>query len=101
MGRPTQLRCPKCSATFTTSAVRNLCDCGAPLLVDYDLAALKGAFTTASLAGRTPDMWRYWEVLPVVDRANVVSLGEGFTPACREAWATMYGIVAGVMKKAA
>lgn len=28
-------------------------------------------------------------------------LGDGFTPACREAWATMYGIVAGVMKKAA
>ena len=25
-------------------------------------------------------MWRYFEVLPVRDEANVVTLGEGFTP---------------------
>lgn len=81
MGFPTTLRCPKCSATYNPGLVRNLCDCGAPLLVDYDLAAIKAAgFTPASLAGRAPDMWRYWEVLPLNDRANLVSLGEGFTP---------------------
>ncbi len=81
MGQPAQLRCPKCSAIYTPDLPRNLCDCGAPLLVDYDLAALKaGGFAPAALAGRAPDMWRYWEVLPVRERANVVSLGEGFTP---------------------
>ena len=25
-------------------------------------------------------MWRYFELLPVLDRNNIVSLGEGFTP---------------------
>jgi len=33
-----------------------------------------------SLRNRRPDLWRYREVLPVVDEQNIVSLGEGFTP---------------------
>ena len=50
---------------------------GGVLYVRYKLAALKPKFTTASLAGRTPTMWRYADVLP---DAEPVSLGEGFTP---------------------
>jgi threonine synthase len=30
--------------------------------------------------GRPFDMWRYWELLPVRDPANMVSMGEGGTP---------------------
>jgi threonine synthase len=80
MGHPNKLHCPRCGEWYRPDEVRNLSDCGAPLLVEYDLEALKRSFTPASLTGRAPDMWRYWEVLPVNDRANVVSLGEGFTP---------------------
>src|SRR4029079_3992079 len=36
--------------------------------------------TKESLVGRRPDLWRYREVLPVEDDANIVSLGEGWTP---------------------
>lgn len=36
--------------------------------------------TKESMAGREPNMWRYREVMPVVDPANIVTLGEGFTP---------------------
>jgi len=50
------------------------------LYVRYKLAPLKSKFTTASLVGRTPTMWRYAEVLP---EAEPVSLGEGFTPMLR------------------
>ncbi len=32
------------------------------------------------LASRPPTLWRYWEVLPPNDEADVISLGEGFTP---------------------
>jgi threonine synthase len=32
------------------------------------------------LQGRAPDLWRYREVLPVESDANVITLGEGFTP---------------------
>jgi len=33
-----------------------------------------------SLRGRAANLWRYGEVMPVRDAANIVSLGEGFTP---------------------
>src|ERR1051326_9016546 len=33
-----------------------------------------------SRASRRGDLWRYREVLPVDDDANIVSLGEGWTP---------------------
>lgn len=36
--------------------------------------------TKESMAEREPNMWRYREVMPVVDPANIVTLGEGFTP---------------------
>src|ERR1700678_2149347 len=53
---------------------------GGVLYVRYKLSALKSKFTTASLVGRAPTMWRYAEVLP---DAEPVSLGEGFTPMLR------------------
>src|SRR5690606_33538897 len=53
---------------------------GAPLLVAYDLEALKRSWKPADLLGREASLWRYHELLPVRDPANVVSLGEGFTP---------------------
>ena len=47
------------------------------LFVRYDLAAIKKNFRSSSLALRTPNMWRYAEVLP---EADPITLGEGFTP---------------------
>jgi threonine synthase len=45
----------------------------------YDYAAL-GRSLPLDLARRPKDLWRYRELLPVRDPANVVSLGEGYTP---------------------
>jgi threonine synthase len=53
------------------------------LLVRYDLERAQSALTKESLIGRRPDLWRYREVLPVEDDANIVSLGEGWTPLLR------------------
>jgi threonine synthase len=50
------------------------------LFVRYDLAAIKRSFRPSQLAGRTPTMWRYAEVMP---EAEPVTLGEGFTPMLR------------------
>ena len=36
--------------------------------------------TKESMEGRESNMWRYREVMPVIDPANIVTLGEGFTP---------------------
>ncbi len=74
------LECPKCHATYTPSEVHNLCRCGSPLLVRYDLKRLEQAVTKEDLKGRRADLWRYREFLPLEQEENIVSLGEGFTP---------------------
>jgi threonine synthase len=48
------------------------------LLARYDVPAV--TLTKDELTTRPPDLWRYHELLPVRDPANVVTLGEGMTP---------------------
>ena len=58
----------------------NLCPCGSPLLVRYDLQKMRGSVSKSSLKDRSSCLWRYREWLPLEDSRNRVSLGEGFTP---------------------
>ena len=75
------LECPKCNAKYDPYKFTQLCpECGAPLLVRYDLAKVKANLNKADLANRKPDLWRYRELLPLVDEKNKVTLGEGMTP---------------------
>lgn len=74
------LECPKCGLTQDPDRIVGLCTCGSPLFVRYDLEAVGAALTRQDLVGRTNTMWRYHELLPVRDEANIVSLGEGMTP---------------------
>jgi threonine synthase len=77
------LECPKCGERHPASELINLCPCGSPLLVRYDLERLAATVEREAIRGREPTMWRYRELLPVEDSTNVVSLGEGFTPVLR------------------
>jgi threonine synthase len=56
-----------------------LCACGAPLLARYDLAGAR-SWSRDSLKGRVPSMWRYREMMPLLEGEEPVTLGEGFTP---------------------
>src|SRR6185436_18563790 len=77
----THLECALCGLRHEAHRLLNLCrECGKPLLVRYDLDKAKKSLTKESLGGRRSDMWRYREVLPVGDDANIVSFGEGWTP---------------------
>lgn len=77
----THLECSLCGLRHEAQRLLNLChECGKPLLVRYDLGRAQRSLTRTALRGRQPDLWRYREVLPVKDDANIVSLGEGFTP---------------------
>ncbi len=77
----THLECTYCGETLSADEPRRLCpSCGKVLYARYDLAAARNNFDRGSLPGRAANMWRYFEVLPVVDVDNVVTLGEGFTP---------------------
>ena len=46
----------------------------------YDLDRVRDAFSREFLNKRPADLWRYRELLPYADPANVVSLGETMTP---------------------
>ena len=73
----THLECSRCKKTYPHNQLRNLCDCGGPLLARYDLNAAGKTLTREALRSRPATMWRYEEVLP--SRA-CVTLGEGLTP---------------------
>lgn len=74
------LVCSRCGTRHDAKLPHNLCACGGPLLVDYDLEGVGAAVSPDAIGGREASMWRYRELLPVVDSSNVVTLGEGFTP---------------------
>jgi threonine synthase len=75
-----EIVCPRCENRFPLSQLLNLCSCGSPLLVRYDLKAASAALAKSALRDRVPTLWRYREFLPLQDDANLISLGEGFTP---------------------
>jgi threonine synthase len=77
----THLECAHCGQRYDANQVHNLCPaCQKPLWVRYDLAAVKKNFSKAALRDRPQTLWRYRELLPVKDDANIVSLGETVTP---------------------
>ncbi|MXV14251.1 threonine synthase [Hufsiella ginkgonis] len=76
--RLTFLSCSACGKQYDAHHLNTFATCCIkPLLVNYDL---RGAPGRHILAGRPGNMWRYREFLPVINEANIVSLGEGFTP---------------------
>jgi threonine synthase len=74
------LECPSCGRQYSGREPANVCDCGRPLLARYDLAAVKRYVRRSDMAQRRHDLWRYRELLPVLDEANIIHLGEGGTP---------------------
>ena len=77
----THLECANCHKIYEANKLHNLCvECAKPLLVRYDLEKAAQTLTKESLKTRAENLWRYREVLPVENDANIVSFGEGYTP---------------------
>lgn len=75
------LKCARCSARHDADQIHNLCECGGPLLVHYNLDEARGRLDPHILRQRDDtSLWRYRELLPVREEANIISLGEGMTP---------------------
>ncbi|MGW8122800.1 threonine synthase [Roseivirga echinicomitans] len=74
----THLKCSKCSKSYNIHEQQSFATCcNKPLVAAYESNPTFGTF---SLKNRAATMWRYREMLPVLDDANIVSLGEGMTP---------------------
>ncbi len=80
----THLRCSGSGEKYSPFELQTVCPrCSRTLLVDYDLEAVRSRLSPAVIGRREGTLWRYRELLPVVDDANIVSLGEGWTPLVR------------------
>ena len=78
----TNLECSYCGATYDADEPMRTCTaCEKVLFARYDLDRAAGA--RSELRDREPNMWRYREVMPVKDPANIITLGEGMTPIIR------------------
>ena len=74
------LECSATGARVPAGELHNLSPAGKPLLVRYDLPAVRAAVHRDDLQSRPENFWRYREVLPLTEPANMVSLGECMTP---------------------
>lgn len=79
----THLECSATGETYSIDEPHNLSAAGKPLLVRYDLDALRAAMPKPALDDREPGLWRYRELLPVREARYVLSLGEAVTPLVR------------------
>ena len=81
--RPTFVSHLECSMTgerYAADRLHGLSRVGRPLLVRYDLEAVKTELTRATIEQRPTDLWRWRELLPLRNTSNIVSLGEIETP---------------------
>ena len=81
--RPTFVSHLECSITgerYEADRLHGLSRAGRPLLVRYDLDGVRAALSKEAVAQRPADFWRWRELLPVRDKAHIVSLGENATP---------------------
>src|SRR5207244_10438652 len=76
----THLECSICGKRREAGKVHNLCECGGPLLVRYDLQKARESWNREWIPNGPSSMWRYAPVLPVSKPSAMISLGEGMAP---------------------
>ena len=75
----TFLRCRECKKEYD-STFKYICDeCFGPLDVHYHFPSI----TKDIFASREQTYWRYFELLPIIDKSNIVSINAGMTPLVR------------------
>ncbi len=79
MGFISGIDCSLCNKHYAPGELLNLCECGGPLLVRYDLKAIGVSSGRELVNGAISNMWRYERVLPT-SAAEAVTLEEGWTP---------------------
>lgn len=72
----TSLQCRECKKDYE-STFKYICDdCFGPLDVKYDFPSV----TKDTLSNREQTYWRYFELLPIEEKPNIVSIDAGLTP---------------------
>ena len=77
----THLECSDCGREYSYNEIHTFCpNCQSPLLSIYDLKKARQEVDRDEISRRSKGMWRWAELLPVVNAENQVFLGEGDTP---------------------
>ena len=76
----THLECSMTGEHYDADVIQGLSRVGRPLVVRYDLAAIRAQLPRALVEARPTDLWRWRELLPVRRTDDIVSLGEIETP---------------------
>lgn len=74
------LECGLTGTRHEAGQIHGLSPAGRPLLVRYDLDALRAAVTRETFAARPATLWKWRELLPLADFSNRLELGEVATP---------------------
>ena len=80
-----ELECGNCNwKAIYTEPVKRCPECGDDIIyARYDLEKLRRENWATAIQQRKPGLWRYHELLPLKDNANIVTMGEGATPLVR------------------
>lgn len=74
------LTCSGCGKKYSVQQIHTFCtECQSTLIVDYDLESARQRIDRDEVSRRHRGMWRWHEVLPVLEERNQVTLGEGDT----------------------
>ena len=77
----TNLICDDCEAEYSHMKKINVCtNCSGLLEACYDHQKMKREIDLDEIRKRKNDVWRWKELLPVIDESHIVTLGEGATP---------------------
>ena len=73
------LQCRECKKEYDPT-FKYICDeCFGPLDVHYNFPSI----TKDTFTNREQTYWRYFEMLPIIDKSNIVSINAGMTPLVR------------------
>src|ERR687888_123418 len=78
MGSIRSLKCRECGAEYDPQFIYVCAECFGPLDVIYNLPSNIKKNTFESRQEKT--YWRYFELLPITNKSNIVELNAGFTP---------------------
>jgi threonine synthase len=74
------LECIVCGEKYGAEELVYVCrGCGELLDVKYDYSEVRGRISKVNLGSRSLSVWRYRELLPILDDSKIVSLKEGGT----------------------
>jgi len=71
-----RLQCRECKKEYEPTFKYICDDCFGPLDVTYDFPSVN----KDTFSNREQTYWRYFEMLPILDKSNIVSIGAGMTP---------------------